>query len=311
MYYFGGEGVTSSGTITGTVFKIGRFRSGVARSQSFVCWRHLGRMHMTMRLLSIVPLLVVLALVCAPVKSSHAASGSCAMLLRQLASTPNSNSVPQRNGPLIQRQARQVQQMRAKANAQGCGGFLFSRGEPAVCKRYTQALQAMSAKLAKLQKASDRPSAAQPSRQQLLASLEAKGCNDRVASAGRRDNAPNIERRTLLEVLFGGTRSNEPAASAPKAMLKRQLDAREAHRRRSAGPETLAATYEGTEPSVNGIVKKGYRTLCVRTCDGYSLFRFPPSQNISHAIRMPVVQCARLGMQNCIFTLCRSTNPTQ
>jgi hypothetical protein len=159
--------------------------------------------------------------------------------------------------------------MRAKANAQGCGGFLFSRGEPAVCKRYTQALQAMSAKLAKLQKASDRPSAAQPSRQQLLASLEAKGCNDRVASAGRRDNAPHIERRTLLEVLFGGTSSNEPAASAPKAMLKRQLDAREAHRRRSAGPETLAATYEGTEPSVNGIVKKGYRTLCVRTCDGY------------------------------------------
>ncbi|TXR46758.1 DUF2865 domain-containing protein [Phyllobacterium endophyticum] len=226
-------------------------------------------MHMTMRLLSIIPLLVVPALVFWPVKSSHAASASCAMLQRQLANTPNSNSVSQRNGPLIQRQARQLQQMRAKANAQGCGGFLFSRGETAVCKRYTQALQAMSARLAKLQKASDRSGAAQPSRQQILASLEAKGCNDRVASADRKDNAPGIQRRTLLEVLFGGTRSHEPTASAPKAMLKRQLDAREAHRRRSAGPETLAATYEGTEPSVNGIVKKGYRTLCVRTCDGY------------------------------------------
>ncbi|WP_457302203.1 DUF2865 domain-containing protein [Phyllobacterium sp. P5_D12] len=125
----------------------------------------------------------------------------------------------------------------------------------------------MSAKLAKLQNASDRSGSSQPSRQQILASIKARGCNDNLASIGRNNDSSNVQRKSLLEVLFGTRADEEKPAS--RMMVKRQLDEREAHRRVSAAPETLAATYEGTEPSVNGVVKNGYRTICVRTCDGY------------------------------------------
>ena len=225
---------------------------------------------MATRLFPFFQLLVVTGLISALVPTSlttaHAAATACATLQQQLAAASSGRSVSQKNSPLVQRQALQLQQMRAKAGREGCGGFLFSRGDPELCKRYAQTIDAMSAKLTKLQNASDRSGSSQPSRQQILASMEARGCNDKVASTGRNNDSSNVRRKTLLEVLFGSDEEQKPAS---RIMVKRQLDEREAHRRVSAAPETLAATYEGTEPSVNGVVKKGYRTICVRTCDGY------------------------------------------
>lgn len=227
---------------------------------------------MAMRQISIIQLSVVAGLVLAvgPVSlgTAYAESAVCTALKRQLVAGSSGKSISQKNSPLVQRQALQLQQMRAKASKEGCGGFLFSRGDPALCQRYAKTIDAMSAKLAKLQNASDRSGSSQPSRQQILASMEARGCNDRTASVGGSNDSSNIRRKTLLEVLFG-TRADEENRPATKVIVKRQMDEREAHRRDSAAPETLAATYEGTEPSVNGIVKKGYRTICVRTCDGY------------------------------------------
>ncbi|RCW79776.1 DUF2865 domain-containing protein [Phyllobacterium bourgognense] len=226
---------------------------------------------MATRLFPFFQLLVVIGLMSALVptslKTAHAAPAACATLQRQLVAASSGRSVSQKNSPLVQRQALQLQQVRAKASNAGCGGFLFSRGDPALCKRYAQTIDAMSAKLAKLQNASDRTGSSRPSRQQILASMEARGCNDRVASTGRNNDSSNVQRKSLLEVLFGTRADEEKPAS--RMMVKRQLDEREAHRRVSAAPETLAATYEGTEPSVNGVVKKGFRTICVRTCDGY------------------------------------------
>jgi hypothetical protein len=228
-------------------------------------------LQMATRLFPFFQLIVVTGLisVVAPtsLKTAHAAPAACATLQRQLVAASSGRSVSQKNSPLVRRQALQLQQMRAKAGKEGCGGFLFSRGDPALCKRYAQTIDTMSARLAKLQNASDR-SGLQPSRQQILTSMEARGCNDKVASIGRSNEPSNIRRKTLLEVLFG-TRADEEHTPAPKIIVKRQLDEREADRKASTAPETLAATYEGTEPSVNGIVKKGFRTICVRTCDGY------------------------------------------
>jgi hypothetical protein len=227
---------------------------------------------MATRLFPFFQLLVVTGLISALVptslKTAHAAPAACATLQRQLVAASSGRSVSQKNSPLVQRQALQLQQMRAKAGKAGCGGFLFSRGDPALCKRYAQTIDAMSAKLARLQNAGERSGSAQLSRQQVLASMEARGCDDRVASIGRNNDSSSVRRKTLLEVLFG-TRSEEDQKPAPRVMAKRQLDEREAHRNVSAAPETLAATYEGIEPSVNGVVKKGFRTICVRTCDGY------------------------------------------
>ncbi|UXN57289.1 DUF2865 domain-containing protein [Phyllobacterium zundukense] len=226
---------------------------------------------MATRLFPFFQLLVVTGLISglAPtsLKIAHAAPAACATMQRQLVAASSGRSVSQKNSPLVQRQALQLQQMRAKASNAGCGGFLFSRGNPALCKRYAQTIDAMSAKLARLQNPGERSGSAQPSRQQILASMAARGCNDRVASTGKNNDSSNVRRKTLLEVLFG-TQSDEQKP-APKIIVKRQLDEREAYRKATAAPETLAATYEGTEPSVNGVVKKGFRTICVRTCDGY------------------------------------------
>lgn len=225
-----------------------------------------------MRVISIFQLSVVAGLVLAvgPVTlgKAYADSAVCTALKRQLVTVSNSGNSSLKYNRGAQQQALQLQQMRAKASKEGCGGFLFSRGDPALCKNYARTIDAMSARLAKLQNASDRSGASQPSRQRILASLEAKGCNDRTASLSGNNDSSNIRRKTLLEVLFG-TRTEEDKPSS-KVIVRGLPDERDNMRRSStAAPEMLAATYEGTEPSVNGIVKKGYRTICVRTCDGY------------------------------------------
>jgi hypothetical protein len=221
-----------------------------------------------MRVISIFQASIVTALVLAAGQASqtsaYADSAMCSTLKRQLAVANGGGS--QKNSRAAQQQALQLQQMRAKASKEGCGGFLFSRGDPALCKRYSQTIDGMSARLAKLQNASVQSG---QSRQQILASMNANGCNEKQASAGRRaDAAP--ERKTLLEVLFGSRDEQDTPAAGVKVKQRPQPEVRDAPRKNSSPvPETLAATYEGTEPQGGYVVKKGYRTLCVRTCDGY------------------------------------------
>ena len=94
--------------------------------------------------------------------------------------------------------------------------------------------------------------------------MNANGCNGSI-SARNNDEPSNIRRKSLLEVLFGDR------ASALSAVARRPVDERSAQRNnRLSAPDTLATTYDGNDPDGNVIVKKGgYRTLCVRTCDGY------------------------------------------
>ncbi len=201
--------------------------------------------------------------------NAYAASGICATLKKQLVAVSNSSEGSQKYNRGAQQQALQLQQMRAKASKQGCGGFLFSRGDPALCKRYAQTIDKMSARLAKLQNASDRSRG--PSRQQILASMSANGCNGGAITARSNDQPSSTGRKTLFEVLFGPSSGRNSGPSANE-LAKRQIDERAAQRknRLTNAPETLATSYEGTDPAGNVIVKKGgYRTLCVRTCDGY------------------------------------------
>jgi hypothetical protein len=139
-------------------------------------------------------------------------------------------------------------------------------GDPALCKRYAQTIDKRSARLANLQSTAVQSRGSLPSRQQILASMNANGCNGGTTSARNSDEASNTGRKTLFEVLFG--KSSEPPANV---MASRSSDDRPAQRKNPAtNPETLATSYEGTDPGGNVIVKKGgYRTLCVRTCDGY------------------------------------------
>lgn len=224
---------------------------------------------MVMRVVPVyrVCVLAALLLVVGPVHMDrvYAASNICDSLKRQLAAVSNGRDDGlQKSNRNVQQQSLQLQQMRAKASKEGCGGFFFSHGNPATCQRYAQAIGKMSAKLAKLQKANDRG----PSRQQILASMNANGCNGGATSSARNnDGTSNGGRKTLFEVLFGTGGESEPRANV---VSRRQADDRSRRGNRLSAPETLATTYEGSDPDGNVVVKKGgYRTLCVRTCDGY------------------------------------------
>lgn len=144
--------------------------------------------------------------------------------------------------------------MRAKSD--GCAGFLFDRGDPAVCKRHERNIARISATLTKLDNRNGKTAL---SRQQIARLMDAKGCNLGQAAGIRKAAGP--ERRTLFDVLFGGKQEVPPAIPEKDNQRKKPNV--------SVATEGLKATYEGDEPGINGIVKKGYRTLCVRTCDGY------------------------------------------
>ncbi|TDQ33626.1 uncharacterized protein DUF2865 [Phyllobacterium brassicacearum] len=215
-------------------------------------------------LVSRVSVVVGLLLAMAPIEVNrvHAASNTCDSLRKQLVAVSSGRDVSQRSSRSAQQQSLQLQQMRATASKAGCGGFLFSRGDPALCKRYAQSIERMSARVARQQATSDRTRG--PSRQQILASMNANGCNGSI-SARNSDEPSNVRRKSLFEVLFG---DRDPS---PSLVARRPVDERSAQRNnRLSAPDTLATTYEGSDPGGNVIVKKGgYRTLCVRTCDGY------------------------------------------
>jgi len=206
------------------------------------------------RLFSVIGLSLVTGAVA--LESAQADRAICSTLKRQLVSAPN-GSMPAPNRA-AQQQTLQIQQTRAKAKQAGCGGFFLSRGNPAVCRRYDQMIARMSAKLGQLQRGSVRTQG--PSRQQILASLDANGCND--TQVATRDDRPYAPRRTLFDILFGVTARYSPPGSQDRRSIQR--------RPRTPSSETLVTSYEGTDPGENIMVKKGgYRTLCVRTCDGY------------------------------------------
>ena len=188
---------------------------------------------------------------------THAQSGTCSGLSRQLVAAGSGQRVESKTNDRAVVQARiNLQEGRMRAKRDGCAGFLFDRGDPAVCKRHERNIAKISATLTKLE---NRNGKHELSRQQIVRLMDAKGCN-RGQVAGN-PKAAGPERRTFFDVLFGPRQ--EANAAVPGKDNRRERP------NVSAPSERLKATYEGDEPGVNGIVKKGYRTLCVRTCDGY------------------------------------------
>jgi hypothetical protein len=202
------------------------------------------------------------------VTSTVAEPARCERLRQQLSSGSGRS-----NSGAIQQQEARIQNTRAKARQAGCGGFLFSRGDPEQCARFDRTIDQQSARLESLK----RGSGASRSTSNISASLEANGC------------APQRPRK-FLEVLFGKGdptqsarepisrhRERKPLRTLPKAEIQQprsdriQASVPKAPKVRRAWdpPETLATTYEGSNPVGTVAIKKGYRTLCVRTCDGY------------------------------------------
>ncbi|MGN8023772.1 DUF2865 domain-containing protein [Phyllobacterium sp. 22229] len=163
--------------------------------------------------------------------------GICIRLRQQL-------KLPVREEPqtsrAVQAQAIKLQQARARASQAGCGNTLFSRGDPKQCARFQRNIESLMNGLERQKRAELHSIGSAPSRARILASLKANGCSE--------------ERRPgLLEALFGSS-TPEPAvrktATLPRQMIERK-------RPRQPSQTTDASS------------RKLYRTLCVRTCDGY------------------------------------------
>jgi hypothetical protein len=176
---------------------------------------------------------------------AHAEPAVCKQLRQQLSGKAGGSGSRE-----IQQASRQLAQLRGRSKAQGCS-VLFPR-DAAQCSRIKREIGALSDRLSLLRRGEGAGSAG--SRRQVLAAMDANGCGG-SASRGQRTER---QQRSFLDVLFGRRENREatPVRQPPRAAV-------------NSGPEQVSTTNEGTDPTVNALVKKGYRTVCVRMCDGY------------------------------------------
>lgn len=117
----------------------------------------------------------------------------------------------------------------------------------------------MERNLAALKGKSTQISAPKPNRNRILAALDANDCNGRVVASNdeKRKLPPPVsgEPVSLLQQIFGGT--------VTEKKLKKQ-------ERQVASVDTQDAENNGQSVTLDSVGPTGlYRTLCVRTCDGY------------------------------------------
>ena len=161
----------------------------------------------------------------------------------------------------IATQRDQLRQARGRARASGCGFSLFGGGGGSGCARLNRTIDRMERNLSALQSKRTQLAGAggmKRQRNRLLASLDANGCRDTRAQQGeaRRSLEQTSRGMTLFDRLFnGGVRPlEELEAEIPDNV------------RRVPSDEWQASGGQ-------------YRTLCVRTCDGY-YFPISPSSSM-------------------------------
>jgi Protein of unknown function (DUF2865) len=189
----------------------------------------------------------------------------CAKLERQLASfdTVSFNPGANKYSKAANAQSEQLQIARSQARRAGCGGsFLFlgsDNSNSAQCSKLNNTIQRMERNLAALNSKSGQISAPKPNRGRILAALDANDCNGRiVASSDVKRKLPaavSDEPVSLFQQLFG--------SSATEKKLKKQ-------ERQVASVQKTDNQDNGQSVTLDSVGPTGlYRTLCVRTCDGY------------------------------------------
>lgn len=190
---------------------------------------------------------IAMAVVAAATSHADAASSVCRALEAKLAaaSSGGGNSAEARKWQAAaEKQRAEIAKARARC---GGGGFLFFGGNPEPgCKGTIKRMQANLAQLERrAQKLSGNGGA---NRARILAALDQNGCrgDTRELLAQRRDR-----NRDIISQIFGG--------GLPRGSLDD-----------SANRKTIRTTLNANNPNSVTISGIGtYRTLCVRTCDGY------------------------------------------
>ena len=197
--------------------------------------------------------------------SAEARPSICVKLERQLASfdTVSYNPGSNKYGKAANAQSEQLQIARSQARRAGCGSsFLFlgnDNSSSAQCSKLDNTIKRMERNLAGLKIKSGQISAPKPNRSRILAALDANDCNGRIVATNsekRKLPAPvSDEPISLIQQIFGGSLSEKK--------LKKQERQVASVNREDSQDNGRSVTLDSVGPT--GL----YRTLCVRTCDGY------------------------------------------
>lgn len=196
--------------------------------------------------------------------SSLAASRVCRQLEAELASA---GSRPARPSPkqeaAIARQQEQIQLARRQSRSAGCGFKIFN-GSSSTCQSINQKIDKMERNLAALERRSATPAAGR-SRAQIMAAIRANGCrNDAVAE--RRPPRGVDGARNLFDQIFGGGIRQRGSLDELGAPIGRRDESRNVRR----VPQPTEGGWVNEGGRIRFSAPPGsYRTLCVRTCDGY------------------------------------------
>ncbi len=184
---------------------------------------------------------------------AFARAAICTNLESQLRSGGGSST---RYSAAAKRQQAELRKTEAMARRGGCNGGSF-RASGANCGQLNSLITRMRANLSKLEnQAGSGGGVSRAQRRRILAALEQNGCN----GGGARTTVVRENRGTMEQQIFGVRKSNA------KRIIVRENT--------SGGPDTSVPSTEYAVPSGN------YRTMCVRSCDGYY---FPISYASSRA----------------------------
>lgn len=195
------------------------------------------------------------------VSDAYAASRLCRDLEGQLARVGSSGGSPARARQYekaIADQRRQIDRAEGQMRRAGCSGIFGGNGGSA-CQSLRSTLRRMNANLATLDQKHRQLSGGRDggaSRARLLASLDANGC--RPASTSRRADAPvGRTAPTLFDRLFGGGMQEH----RPDDFIREPANEDRQRQR--------VVIQNGSRIEIRPRFAGTFRTLCVRTCDGY------------------------------------------
>ena len=198
-------------------------------------------------------LLGAVALSAAPTAQSHAASRACRQLEAELASASRGGNPAyvRKYDQAIARQSQQIVNTRSQARRAGCGFSLFG-GNVGQCAALNATIERMSDNLDDLQRkrAQLAGGGSRRDRSRIMAALDANGCR-----GGTAKRLPDRE-----------TAGNKPPARPAEDVARQRGSSRQSsgtYLERNANRIIVRRDASGASP--NG----EYRTLCVRTCDGY------------------------------------------
>jgi hypothetical protein len=206
-------------------------------------------------------------------ESALAASRVCRQLEAELASGGGRPAAgARRTEASIARQNEALQTAKRQARRAGCGFKLFGGGSNS-CAAINDKIVKMERNLERLEGRRSNTAGSGRSRAQIMAALRANGCRDQ-AVAERQPSPESGGSRNLFDKLFGGgirQRGSIEDLGEPGFLRDDRVVRR------------VPRDLEGGWVNDNGRIRYSappgnYRTLCVRTCDGYY---FPMSSSSS------------------------------